>query len=244
MICISCKREKPVEEFYAKHQKTEKTQSVYSECKVCMKTRNVARMTRNKVLAVEYKGGKCEKCGYNTNIKALDFHHLDPSQKDFTISTQKNTSLDRLKPELDKCILLCANCHREQHDVEYRQLADIDWTLYDDIMANGTKYSHRVTLVFYCQSHCGTKISRGSKYCAACYSKHRIEACTSTKIQWPSKEELERLVWEMPRTQLAKQLGVSDKAIAKYCERRGISQPPRGYWRKLNPKLSKDMRDL
>lgn len=63
---------------------------------------------------VEYKGGKCERCGYDKCIGALDFHHLDPSQKDFGISTNIK-SFDLIKKELDKCILLCANCHREEH---------------------------------------------------------------------------------------------------------------------------------
>ena len=69
---------------------------------------------RAKIKLVEYKGGKCEKCGYNKCIDALDFHHKDPNEKDFTISG-KSWSFDRLKSEVDKCILVCANCHREIH---------------------------------------------------------------------------------------------------------------------------------
>lgn len=54
-----------------------------------------------------------------------------------------------------------------------------------------------------------------------------------TKIRWPKREELELLVWKTPRSTLALNLGVSDKAIAKRCKRLGIPQPPRGYWTKL-----------
>lgn len=65
---------------------------------------------------VEYKGGKCEICGYDKCLGALDFHHIDPSQKDFAISTSNiYKNLDKLKEEVDKCILVCANCHRELH---------------------------------------------------------------------------------------------------------------------------------
>lgn len=67
-----------------------------------------------KKLLVEYKGGKCEKCEYNKCIEALEFHHLDPSKKDFTISSH-SYSFERMKQEADKCILVCANCHREIH---------------------------------------------------------------------------------------------------------------------------------
>ena len=65
---------------------------------------------------VNYKGGKCEICGYDKYLGALDFHHLDPAQKDFAISNSNiYKNLDKLKKELDKCILVCANCHREIH---------------------------------------------------------------------------------------------------------------------------------
>ena len=69
-----------------------------------------------KLQAIEYKGGKCEVCGYNRCVDALEFHHIDPSQKDFSISRDGNTrSWDKIKDELDKCVLLCSNCHREEH---------------------------------------------------------------------------------------------------------------------------------
>ena len=70
---------------------------------------------RTKERAVEYKGGKCIICGYDKCIKAFDFHHLDPEKKDFTIGSNSSISWDRLKLEIDKCILVCSNCHREIH---------------------------------------------------------------------------------------------------------------------------------
>ena len=70
---------------------------------------------RKKVELVEYKGGKCERCGYNKSTRALQFHHLDSNEKDFTIS-RKSYSIERLKKEVDKCILVCANCHLEIHE--------------------------------------------------------------------------------------------------------------------------------
>lgn len=71
---------------------------------------------RQKEKAVEYKGGKCEKCGYNKCITALEFHHKDPDEKEFSFSKYANNSWDKVQPELDKCALLCANCHREEHE--------------------------------------------------------------------------------------------------------------------------------
>lgn len=70
---------------------------------------------RTKIKLVDYKGGCCVKCGYNKSISVLQFHHTDPSKKDFTISG-KSWSFERLKKEVDKCILVCANCHIEIHE--------------------------------------------------------------------------------------------------------------------------------
>jgi len=69
---------------------------------------------RVKIKLVEYKGGKCERCGYNKYVEVLEFHHRDEYEKDFTISG-KSWSYERLKNEVDKCIMLCSNCHKEMH---------------------------------------------------------------------------------------------------------------------------------
>ena len=79
------------------------------------KSDNVVQWRRRvKIKLAEYKGGKCEKCGYNKCIDALEFHHKDPKEKDFNIS-RKSWSFERLKKEVEKCILVCSNCHKEIH---------------------------------------------------------------------------------------------------------------------------------
>lgn len=77
--------------------------------KACLKRRALREQ------AVTYKGGKCEICGYNKCLSALEFHHPDPLNKEFNIS-DRITSFEAIRAELDKCHLLCANCHREVHD--------------------------------------------------------------------------------------------------------------------------------
>lgn len=74
------------------------------------------RRRKIKTMSVEYLGGKCQVCGYNRCQDALDFHHKDESQKQFGIGSKGYTrSWEKVKQELDKCYLLCANCHRETH---------------------------------------------------------------------------------------------------------------------------------
>lgn len=60
-------------------------------------------------------GGKCKKCGYNKSWRALSFHHLDSKIKDFGLSLNMfwSQSAETIKKEVDKCELLCLNCHAE-----------------------------------------------------------------------------------------------------------------------------------
>lgn len=101
------------------------TEYVYREsekryrCKKCSAENVQRRRYKLKEKAVEYKGGKCELCGYDKCIDALEFHHKNPDEKDFGIS-QKGIirKWEQIKDELDKCICVCANCHREIHAKE------------------------------------------------------------------------------------------------------------------------------
>ena len=85
-------------------------------CKSCSGKYYSAKLKKQ---AVEYKGGKCEICGYDKSISALDFHHIDPTEKEFEISRMLKGTFNTIKSELDKCMLLCANCHREIHSTDY-----------------------------------------------------------------------------------------------------------------------------
>jgi len=69
--------------------------------------------------SITYKGGECEECGYKKCNGALEFHHLDPNEKDFGVGQYSTLSWDKIKKELDKCIMVCANCHREIHHEIY-----------------------------------------------------------------------------------------------------------------------------
>lgn len=88
-------------------------------CRKCSVDSVSKRRKELKQMAVAYKGGKCSVCGYDKCIAALGFHHIDPSEKDFGIATSGVTrSWEKLKVELDKCIIVCANCHAEVHHNE------------------------------------------------------------------------------------------------------------------------------
>jgi len=74
------------------------------------------RRKKIKTMAIQYKGGKCILCGYNKCEDALQFHHLNSGKKEFGVAQSGLTrSWERVKNEIEKCILVCANCHRELH---------------------------------------------------------------------------------------------------------------------------------
>lgn len=104
-ICTICKRE------YKYHYEDTKGHT-RTKCNSCLV--NVRRFAL-KDKCIEYKGGKCQTCGYDKCKKSMHFHHVDPSLKDFTISGAHARSWNKIKAELDKCILVCSNCHGEIH---------------------------------------------------------------------------------------------------------------------------------
>ncbi len=74
------------------------------------------RRRKIRIKAIEFLGGKCMKCGYNKYPEVLEFHYRNPSEKDFNISRKGHCrSWERVKKEITKCDLFCANCHREIH---------------------------------------------------------------------------------------------------------------------------------
>lgn len=113
--CSVCKLTKNLSDYYPRRRGFG-PHDVNSSCKSCDFLRQYQSKEENKAEYVKYKGGKCEKCGYNKCNSALDFHHLNPKQKKFSLSKERKSIWSKgIKEELDKCILLCANCHRELH---------------------------------------------------------------------------------------------------------------------------------
>jgi 5-methylcytosine-specific restriction endonuclease McrA len=83
-------------------------------CKKCRSENVTKRRKKVKVKLVKEFGGKCKICNYGKYIGALDFHHLNPTEKSFALSCEGITrSYNKALEEAKKCILVCSNCHRE-----------------------------------------------------------------------------------------------------------------------------------
>jgi hypothetical protein len=152
---------------------------------------------RVKLKGIELLGGKCEICGYNKCVGALQFHHKDPKEKEFRISGI-SISWDKIKTELAKCALLCANCHMEIH----HSGNDIPDLLIPKIE-------------MYCSS-CGKRLKTlNAKVCKACF-------IPPTKIVWNEVEIIKLLTANKSMLAVSKILKVSDNAVRKFCVRSKI----------------------
>lgn len=114
-ICSCCHVDKPISEYYP--QKGHKF-GVMSLCKDCFNQLCISRWRERKKKYVLLLGGKCEHCGIelnDSNYAIFDFHHTDPSVKEYVWSKLRLLSDSKIREELSKCILLCSNCHRLVH---------------------------------------------------------------------------------------------------------------------------------
>lgn len=113
-ICTKCNREKENIEFYKQSDRKKGA----SYCKSCFNKYCMDRWINRKIEAIKYKGNSCKQCGIiypDYPYAVFEFHHTDPQSKDYDWTKLRSRSLSVIKKELDKCVLLCANCHRIEH---------------------------------------------------------------------------------------------------------------------------------
>ena len=100
---------------YYKENKN-KAKQYYTENKEKYRDRNTQIRQRNKQFLDEYKLQKgCKNCGFNSHACSLDFHHIDDKTENVSRLSKNCNSIKKLTEEVNKCIILCANCHRIKH---------------------------------------------------------------------------------------------------------------------------------
>ncbi len=113
-FCPKCKTVKPICEFYNRSNRSDGG----GYCKKCSNEVAAERIKAVKIKMIIYKGGCCEDCGLkleNSHYCVFDFHHKDPNNKDPNFKKIKYQKWEVIKEEIDKCELLCSNCHRIKH---------------------------------------------------------------------------------------------------------------------------------
>jgi 5-methylcytosine-specific restriction endonuclease McrA len=109
--CAQCGEEKPSTEFYMRSDK-----GIDTHCRTCSSSKTVARYKSYKLSYIALKGGCCQACGFNKYEGAMEFHHVDPAEKDNSIARlMRHPSSPKILAELKKCVLVCSNCHRMIH---------------------------------------------------------------------------------------------------------------------------------
>ena len=116
-FCPRCEKSKPIDDFYKRSNRGD----YGGYCKNCSNQYHAERIKKVKLKMIQYKDCKCLDCELkleNTHQCVFDFHHLDPKEKDPNWDKIQYQKWDKIKDELDKCVMLCANCHRIRHSNE------------------------------------------------------------------------------------------------------------------------------
>lgn len=155
-------------------------------------------------------GGKCQICGYNKCNEALEFHHLNPSEKDFALSRTIDMKWDKQKEELKKCICVCANCHREIH----QGLIEIDTSkqyFNEELVKEYSKSLEHKSNETKCPI-CGKNVLNGRKYCSI-----ECSAKANEKVNWNEYGDIVYLIDNNIKNinQIAIDLNISWNAVKK-----------------------------
>lgn len=185
----------------------------------------------------------CPTCA-KTFVRPKNRTHLVSSKREFTCCSKscgasfghaiRKYGKEAYQSKIDSCLISvykdCPVCplvpsvkDRFQGTIPYKELA----ILWSTVLRKKRKRAAKPTTVKLCVQ-CGKKFT--SAFTRSSYCSYTCANIGSRKVRRPSKKDLTALVWEIPTVQLAKRLGVSDTAIAKWCKYYNISKPPRGYW--------------
>lgn len=166
---------------------------------------------RTKERIVESMGGCCQCCGYDRITQALELHHINMDEKEFSFGKIRANpgSWNKIVVELRKCILLCANCHREVH----AQVRDIpkDYAKFDETYLD---YKN-VDIKNPCPV-CGKMKPERNKTCS-----HKCAGSLKGNVDWDSID-LQKEISEKSLSQISKEVGVTRHAVRKRAKKLGL----------------------
>lgn len=168
---------------------------------------------RAKNYLIECFDGKCNKCGYNNCLKAMDFHHLKDKEISFAAAFSNQCKWSLLTAEAAKCILLCCRCHREIHAGMWK-IEDIVLNKFDAEKA--AQYNPAVVESSGKCPICQKDVFGTITCSLACAGKKR------SKCKWPEKDEFILLRAVKSRSQIAKAMSVTETAVRKREKKYGM----------------------
>lgn len=167
-----------------------------------------------KVNLIHICGDKCCICGYSKSIAALEFHHINPADKEYGISSKGTCHNIRTDiAEIKKCILLCANCHREVENHEYD---DVDLWQYQVFNEEEAEKLIQET---------DAKLKRPSRYCSVCGKPITCDSksgkctdCVRINPNRPSREELKDLIYNFSFEEVGRKYSITGNSVKKWCK--------------------------
>ena len=171
---------------------------------------------------IDALGGKCCGCGEVFNICCYDFHHLEPDKKDFAISAKQTNGAktwNKVRDELKKCALLCANCHRLVHNgymqIENKQYFNdeyYNWNLAESKQIDHVTMEPKDVEVSYICPSCGKQKGRQAELCRECSDKKQIRFDIT-------RQELKDLIYTTSFSEIGRMFHVDGNSIKKRCKR-------------------------
>ena len=173
---------------------------------------------RRKLNLIKVCGNKCNICGYNKTASALEFHHIDPAQKEYGIASQGTChNIEKDLEEVKKCILVCANCHREIHDGNYSMEQLFDYQQFNNDIAQQL-IQERDNVLFGKQRFCSCCNKPITYYSKSGLCEQCSKATRRIVKDRPNRNELKTLIRNNSFAELSRQFGVSDNSIRKWCK--------------------------
>ncbi len=181
---------------------------------------------KTKQKMVDAFGGKCGICGYNKCLKSLDFHHLNPQEKEFSLSFLLRNPLawTKIVHELKKCICVCSNCHGEIHEKLITIPDDI--SRYNETLIENYNKLDGFNNCPICGKYKPSYYTTCSKKCSASLSR---------SVDW-EQIDLKTLIQIKTLSEIAEKLNISDGAVSKRMKKLNLTLPKRGKvnWEKVD----------
>ena len=171
----------------------------------------VMRSLKRKTHLSNLRGGSCEICGYNKNLAALEFHHIDRTTKESQLDsrTLSNSNMKWIMSEFEKCMVLCANCHREVHSPDL-MMENVSEKIEKFDLERSDKWITLAEPKKYNCEDCGCEISKWGNKCKECAHKSR------RKVDRPEKSVIFEMVANEGYRSVGRKFGVSDNTVRKW----------------------------
>jgi hypothetical protein len=209
--CPNCDSNKDEGDFYQR-----KDGRYQGFCKACLLKTQQDRLKARKLTAVLLLGGACNHCGYARNLACLDFHHVDPKQKEYSWQKMVKRPWNEVIRELKKCMLLCKNCHGEVHNPALWQ-ENVDASKANRNLDKDKVPSYGTLAATGICPTCGEDVY-GTKYCST-----KCSHVSQRRVEWPSREQLGLELTQLTWTAIGRKYGVSDNAVRKWAKSYGLA---------------------